>query len=93
LANKQNAETLGIPVIADITEQLWYACKFWISHIIDVQSPVLDDLTATLRKVMSTRLMHWMEVVTSKGKFQGLQEVRNWLQVSTKPNLAHLGAF
>jgi hypothetical protein len=91
-AKNGNTETLGIPELSDITEQLGYACKFWISHIVNVSNSVLNDLTAMLRKVMSTRLTLWMEVVTSKDKFQGLQEVGIWLQVSIKPNLAHLDA-
>ena len=34
-----------------------------------------------LRKFLSTRLIRWMEVLNSKGQFEGLGKVRDWLQV------------
>jgi tetratricopeptide (TPR) repeat protein len=83
-------ETPGIPEISEITEQLWYACKFWIDHIIEVQSPASNQLTTVLRDVMSRRLVLWMEVITSKDKFPGLYRVNNWLQVRTDPNFHSL---
>lgn len=47
-------ETVGIPEVSEITEQLWYACKFWIDHILEVGSPVPNELVGVLRNVMST---------------------------------------
>jgi hypothetical protein len=29
----------GIPEISEITEALWYACKFWIDHVVEVRPP------------------------------------------------------
>ena len=68
-------ETVGIPEVSEITEQLWYACKFWIDHILEVGSPVPNELVGVLRNVMSTWLILWMEVITSNCTFPGLQSV------------------
>jgi hypothetical protein len=74
-------ETPGIPEISEIAEQLRYACKFWIDHIVEVQSPASNQLTIALCDVMSRRLILWMEVIASKDKFPGLHKVNGWLQV------------
>jgi hypothetical protein len=77
-------ETKGIPDISgdDISEALWYACRFWSQHLVDADDPVPTILVDTLRIFLSTRLVTWMEVLTSKGQFQRLSGLRDWLQVS-----------
>ena len=74
-------ETPGISELPEITEQLGYACKFWIDHVVEVQSPASNQLTTALCDVMSRRLVLWMEVIASKDKFSGLHKVNGWLQV------------
>jgi hypothetical protein len=77
------ANTKGIPEIADedISEALWYACRFWSEHVLDVDEPVSGALLDTLRDFLSNDLIRWMEVLNAKGRFQGLAQVREWLQV------------
>jgi hypothetical protein len=72
----------GIPEIHEITEELVYACKFWIDHLVGVQSPVLNELTTALHNLLSTQLVLWMEVISSIGKFPGLRDVCKWYQVN-----------
>jgi len=73
----------GIPEIAEgqISEEVWYACRFWPDHIVDVESPVSAEFIAALRNLLSTKIVLWMEIVTAKGKFRNLRGVREWLQV------------
>jgi hypothetical protein len=73
----------GIPEIAEgqISEEVWYACRFWPDHIVDVESPVSVEFIAALRNLLSTKIVLWMEIVTAKGKFRNLRRVREWLQV------------
>jgi hypothetical protein len=73
----------GIPDIAEgqISEEVWYACRFWPDHIVDVESPVSVEFIAALRNLLSTKIVLWMEIVTAKGKFRNLRRVREWLQV------------
>jgi len=77
----------GIPEIHDITEELLYACKFWIDHTVGVQSPVPNELTTALHDLLSTRLVLWIEVISSMGRFPGLWEVYKWCQVRIKYSL------
>jgi hypothetical protein len=73
----------GIPEVGEgqISEEIWYACRFWADHIIDVESPVSTQLITSLRDFLSTKIVLWMEIVTAKGKFRNLRRLREWLQV------------
>lgn len=64
-----------------ISEELWYACRFWMDHITDVEAPVPNGLIESLRSFVSTQLIFWIEVVTLKDKFTKLVKVRKWVQV------------
>lgn len=70
-------ELHGIPEIGPISEELLYACKFWIDHLVDVKGSVLG-LVDALRSFLSTQVVLWMEVLTSEGQFQKLLKVRTW---------------
>lgn len=74
----------GVPRMGDkdVSEVLWYSCRFGMSHIVDVATPD-DKLAQLLREFLSTKLVLWMEVVSSKGTFISLTEVRKWVQVGT----------
>jgi hypothetical protein len=77
----------GIPQIHEINEEILYACKFWISHTVGVQSPVPNELTAGLCNLLSTQLVLWMEVISSKGRFPGLRAIRKWFEVRLEQSL------
>ena len=72
----------GVPKMGDdaISEELWYACKFGISHIVNIDTPD-EESARLLREFLSTKLVLWMEVVSSKGSFISLIELRKWAQV------------
>jgi hypothetical protein len=76
----------GIPVIAEdeITEELWYACRFWIDHLLEVKTPLMS-LVASLQTFLSDKAVLWMELLASKGRFRGLAEVQEWSEVSRAP--------
>jgi hypothetical protein len=76
----------GVPEINYVSEELWYACQFWTAHIVEVEAPV-SDLVSALRDFFSTKVVLWMEVLTSKGHLQKLLKVREWLQVRRPSNL------
>src|ERR1700722_7693992 len=78
-------QTKGIPEIADVyvSEGLWYACRFWSQHLTKVGHPMPEGFLNALRDFLSTNLIRWMELLCSKGQFQGMADVRQWLQVST----------
>ncbi|KDQ07895.1 hypothetical protein BOTBODRAFT_38458 [Botryobasidium botryosum FD-172 SS1] len=73
---------LGIPVLSknQIPEELWYACEFWMTHVVKVETPVSPSLVAELREFYSTGFRSWMEVTTSMGLFEPLRSVRLWVQ-------------
>jgi hypothetical protein len=74
----------GIPEIVEgqMSEEVWYACRFWLDHIVDVEGPVPAEFIAALRDLLCTKLQLWIEILTAKGKFRNLRRVREWLQVS-----------
>ena len=65
-----------------VSEELWYACRFGKDHVADVDTPD-DTLPQLIRGFLSepTKLVHWMEVVASKGSFLSLAGVRKWIEV------------
>jgi hypothetical protein len=79
-------EVEGIPNITQgqIGEALWYACCFWMEHVVDIEdvATMPDTFPDILRRFLSTHLVSWLEVVVSVGQFQRLSKIRRWLQVS-----------
>jgi hypothetical protein len=80
---KGESVNTGIPEFAEghISEEVWYACRFWADHIVDVESPVSTELIAALRDLLFTKVVFWIEIVTVKGRFRNLRRLREWLQV------------
>jgi hypothetical protein len=73
----------GIPQVgADLSEEVWYACRFWINHVVDVKHPSIDVVNA-LAHFLSTRFVAWVEIIVSRGRFQSFVAVREWIVVST----------
>ena len=72
----------GVPKMAEgaVSEELWYACRFGLDHVADVDTPD-DEFTQLLREFLSTKLVLWMEVVASKGSFLSLAGARKWIKV------------
>ena len=86
-------DTTGIPPStgSQVPEVLWYACRFWAEHIIEVEGSVSDAFIQPLRQFLTQRLTTWVEVLNSRYPFQGLCRVREWIQVSVlfQPNCVH----
>jgi hypothetical protein len=78
------AETESIPPLEEsqVTEVLWYACRFWTEHIIEVEGPVSEAFLGPLHQFLTQKLVLWMEVLNSRYPFQPLYRVREWLEVS-----------
>ena len=75
-----------------ISEEVWYACKFWTAHILDVKH-ASADLIGMLKLFLSNHLLTWVEIMMSMGQFQTLAEVREWILVSAVPHMIHVSAF
>jgi hypothetical protein len=82
----QLTEVEGIPYITQgqVGEALWYACRFWMEHVVDIEdvAAMPDTFPDMLRRFLSTHLVRWLELVVSVGQFQELSKMRRWLQVS-----------
>ena len=72
----------GTPEIIDshISEELWYACSFWMDHLVEIGCPSEGILTV-LGNFLAAQVVLWIEVIAAKGRFQRLQRVWKWLQV------------
>ena len=72
----------GVPKLAEdaVSEELWYACRFGMDHVVDVDTPD-DNFTQSFREFLATKLVLWMEAVASKGSFLSLAGVRKWIKV------------
>jgi hypothetical protein len=79
-------EVEGIPHITpgQIGEALWYACCFWMEHVVDIEdvAAMPNTFLDMLGRFLSTHLVRWLELVVSMGQFQELSKMRRWLQVS-----------
>jgi hypothetical protein len=82
--NESASDIEGIPSIvpSDVSETVWYACRFWMEHIIEIQGDASDNFLDSLRKFLTERLMLWIELLSTQYSFQNLSRVRAWLQVS-----------
>jgi hypothetical protein len=81
LSGTSQSEGIQLTTGYPICEGMWYSCRCWIDHILDV-----DDLGMNLRDELHTFFSHhttaWIEIITSKGRFRGFREVRKWIEVS-----------
>jgi hypothetical protein len=81
---ESSSDTEGIPSVvpSDVSEIVWYACRFWTEHIIEIEGETSDTVLDGLRKFLAEKLTLWIEVLSTQYPFQSLSRVRAWLQVS-----------
>jgi hypothetical protein len=77
------ANTQGIPstVQSDVSEVVWYACRFWTEHMIEIKGVVSETFLNSLRKFLAEKLTLWIELLSTQYPFQSLSRVRAWLEV------------
>lgn len=86
--NKQMLEIDEIEELMSscIYEQLTYACRFWIEHILDIAAPVSFLFIGALRTLLFNKLLPWIEVMALRNTLQHVTEalltLKEWLQVS-----------
>lgn len=71
--------------ISDVTKHpaLWYACRFWIDHIVEVDDPHSKVIEA-LQKFLTTKVMLWAKLMVSQRAFRKLSDsVQVWIKVCT----------
>lgn len=80
----QRVLTRELQNISDVTKYpaLWYACRFWIDHIIEVDDPHSEVIKA-LHKFLTTKVILWAKLMVSQGTFRKLSDVQVWIQVCT----------
>lgn len=81
----------GIPELdgGAISEELSYACKFWIDHLKMISVPS-DGLTGALGTFLSEYSRSWMEIAAMQGSSGTLKNVWEWIGVRLhcwSPNL------
>jgi hypothetical protein len=76
-----STDTEGIPSLdnSDVSEVLWYACRFWMD-IITIEHPVSENLLDSLRESLESKMTLWMEVLVTQYPLQTLSKVRIWIQ-------------
>ncbi|KAJ7367570.1 hypothetical protein DFH08DRAFT_946555 [Mycena albidolilacea] len=89
-SSRTSADSTGVPdvEVGHFTEAQWYAVDFWLVHMTHCDLTVLTpDLKEALRTFLSRHLLSWIEVITSKSKYQSLIPLRNWLETTAQYNL------
>jgi hypothetical protein len=83
-AKVHKGRVAGIPdIMTDhITEEGWYAIRFWPIHIVQVAVPN-GEVVSALHTFLFRHLITWIEVLVSGCSYQPLTIVRRWLKVST----------
>ena len=82
LSDLDEEEQDGIPELDDgaISEELSYACKFWIDHLEMISVPS-DDLTGALGIFLSEYSIYWTEIAAMQGSSGTLKNVWEWIDV------------
>jgi hypothetical protein len=77
------SDSKGIPSIvhSHVSEVVWYACRFWTEHIVEIEDAASKTFLDSLRKFLAEKLTLWTEVLSTRYTFQSLSRVRAWLQV------------
>ncbi|KAJ7577402.1 hypothetical protein C8J56DRAFT_366886 [Mycena floridula] len=72
-----------IPPDSELPAEVWYACRFWLDHVLDIGTtyPSMLFMTA-LRKLLTTHMRSWMEVMISRRRFRRLTGLREWISNS-----------
>jgi hypothetical protein len=61
-------ESKGISPLdgSHVTDVFWYACRFWVEHIIEVEGPVSETFLDHLRKFLTKKLIICVEILNSR---------------------------
>jgi hypothetical protein len=79
LTTPQDASSQNIPPV-EVPEATGYACRFWISHLLDVEEPV-ESLLIQCRSFMSSCFAPWLELIVSIGRIEPLGKLISWFKV------------
>ncbi len=73
----------AIPNVADglVSEELWYACRFWIDHI-GVFNYAQEDIIVSIHQFLLEKAVLWLEVSTAKGSLPNILPLLDWIKVS-----------
>ncbi|KZO90431.1 TPR-like protein [Calocera viscosa TUFC12733] len=76
----EEAKDLPLMRPQELSGALYYACRFWAVHLVDVDIPTASTIEA-LRQFSSTRLRFWVDLMVALHDFQPLDKVRLWLEL------------
>ncbi len=67
-----------------IPEHLWYACRFWIEHLLAIEEPE-PELIDGIQLFLNEKLLLWLEVIICKGQLRQLNfsSLIDWIHVSS----------
>ncbi|KAJ7908828.1 hypothetical protein B0H13DRAFT_2273195 [Mycena leptocephala] len=67
-----------------LTEDQWYATKFWWSHLVELEYilPLESELAQCLSQFLSRHFLMWIEVLALKGTYRSLTPLRSWLRAA-----------
>ncbi|KAJ7367572.1 hypothetical protein DFH08DRAFT_980053 [Mycena albidolilacea] len=89
-SSQASADSMAVPdvEVGHFTEAQWYAVNFWLVHITHRDfTNLTPDLQEAIRTFLSRHLLSWIEVITSKSKYQSLIPLRNRLKVTAQDSL------
>ncbi|KLO16783.1 hypothetical protein SCHPADRAFT_200109 [Schizopora paradoxa] len=72
-----------------ISEQLWYACRFWMDHLNDCKFPQ-EDLLAALKLFLHEKAISWIELTTAKGSLPNILQLTDWIKNCHKESMNDL---
>lgn len=82
---KSRSDVPGIPSSSQtsLSEDVWYACRFWVDHILDVHpsffGPVFKELYAFL--TAESKFTFWIELMAVCGRYRSIAPLLEWIQV------------
>ncbi|QRV92032.1 hypothetical protein RhiJN_20050 [Ceratobasidium sp. AG-Ba] len=71
------------PAAGEISEALWYACRFWLDHVKD--DDCLNGVQDMLARFLERNLVKWLELVSSYGECRDMTHI--WRQAEEGFNI------
>jgi hypothetical protein len=69
----------------EVSEAASYACRFWVSHLLDMESDSTERnaVVTLVRQFVSSCFGTWVEIVISNDEYVSLLEIHRFVKVSS----------
>ncbi|KAB5589406.1 hypothetical protein CTheo_7146 [Ceratobasidium theobromae] len=85
----QSRREIPSPSIQGISEWVWYACRFWMGHLVDVDPTSSGPVLEEIQEFLKTKFTSWVEIRAVRGKYESISSLIKWVR-EAKPTCQDL---